>query len=256
MVRTMKDLSDRTISIVLPTYNERENVTLICERIRLSLEEFWPFEIIVVDDNSPDGTASYVQSIAMENSNVRLIQRPQKLGLGSAIRDGFKLAKGNILVMMDADLSHGPEYLPQLIHSLSKADIAVGSRYVPGGGTVGWTLRRVIASKVANLFGRMVVGIPCRDVTSGFAAFNKSAVESFVQALDPKGFKVLIEILANTRGQTIDEVPYTFVNRHYGKSKFSIGEILTYVGLCWRLRRKPPSIIKKSSSDKRQPSSG
>lgn len=221
------------VSIVVPTYNELENVRLLCDGIRGALEGLWPYELIIVDDNSPDGTAGVVGQLAKRDSTIKLLERPGKLGLGSALVDGFRMAQGNYWVMMDGDLSHRPEDLPALLDALIDADIVVGSRYVAGGGIVNWPLGRRLLSRLASAIGRLALGVKVRDTTSGFAAFRRQPIETLLPSLTPKGFKLLLEILARARGATVKEVPITFVDRQYGRSKLTLAEVLTFFGLCW-----------------------
>lgn len=225
-----------TASIVIPTYNERANVLPLHADITRVLKGCWDYEIIFVDDKSPDGTAEAIREIAAGDTRVRLLERPGKLGLGSAITEGFASAQGDYWVMMDADLSHQPKFLPALLDALSVADIAVGSRYVEGGGVEAWPIFRRLASRVASQLGRSIVGVPTRDLTSGFAAFRRQTLEPVLPYLNPSGFKLLLEVLAKSRRSRVTEVPILFVDRKYGQSKFSSGEVLTYLQLCWRLR--------------------
>ena len=226
------------VSIVVPTYQERENVGSLYEAICATLEPAWEFEVIFVDDDSPDGTAQVIQRLAEKDGRVTLLRRPGKLGLGSAVRDGFGLASGSYWVMMDADLSHKPQYLPDLLLALSSADIAIGSRYVPGGGVENWPLLRRVASRVASGTARLVVGLKFRDLTSGFAAFRRETVEPLLPRLNPRGFKLVVELLAKAGDARITEVPIRFVDRLHGKSKFTVGEVSGFLRLCWRLRRE------------------
>ena len=142
------------VSIVLPTYDERENIGPLLSGIHAELQSMWSFEVIVVDDGSPDGTADVVRSAAAECPSIRLVERPRKLGLGSAVAAGFSIAKGDYWVMMDADLSHRPQDLPILLEALANADIVVGSRYIPGGATQGWPLRRRLMSRAAGMLAQ------------------------------------------------------------------------------------------------------
>lgn len=226
------------VSIVVPTYNERDNVVPLFEAICQALETAWEFEVIFVDDDSPDGTAQVIQRLMEKDSRVKLLRRPGKLGLGSAVRDGFGLASGSSWVMMDADLSHQPRYLPDLLLALSSADIAIGSRYVPGGGVENWPLYRRLASRVASGIARMVVGLKARDLTSGFAAFRRETVERLLPNLNPKGFKLVVEVLARAGDARVAEVPIRFVDRQRGRSKFTAGEVLAFLRLCWALRQE------------------
>ena len=228
----------RVVSIVVPTYNERDNVEALCRGLREALEPAWDYEIIFVDDNSPDGTHEVVTGLGEEDSRVRLIRRPGKLGLGSAVSTGFAQATGDYWVMMDADLSHRPEDLPGLLSRLADADIVVGSRYVPGGGVVNWPLWRRVVSRGASAMGRVIVGLDVRDLTSGFAAFRREHMELLLPTLSPRGFKLLLEIIAKSGDARLVETPITFVDRRYGRSKASAGEALLFLRLCFELRGK------------------
>lgn len=225
------------VSIVIPTYNERENIPLLWEGLRRALEGQGDYEVIIVDDNSPDHTAEVVRELAHTDRRVTLLERPGKLGLGSAVTTGFRRASGDYWVMMDADLSHRPEDLPQLLRALEGADIVVGSRHVKGGGVQNWPLRRRLASRVASGVARWLVGVPVHDATSGFAAFRRQALEPLLPQLNPRGFKLLLEILAKSRQAATREVPILFVDRRYGRSKFTLEETVMFLRLCLRLRR-------------------
>ncbi len=224
------------VSIVVPTYQERDNVALLCDGLRTALAGLWDYEVIIVDDNSPDGTAEVVRALAAQDSRVRLLQRPGKLGLGSAVTDGFRIAKGDYWLMMDADLSHRPQDAPTLLQALANADIVVGSRHVKGGGIENWPFRRRFVSSTAAAVARRVVGVTVRDPTSGFAAFQRKALEPLLPELNPKGFKLLLEVLAKTPHAHVKEVPILFVDRRYGKSKFTMREVLMFLRLCLVLR--------------------
>lgn len=230
--------NDAFLSIVVPTYNEAENIQQLLSEINASLQEEWAYEVIVVDDGSPDGTAGVVRRAAATDPSLRLVERPQKLGLGSAVAAGFACAKGDYWLMMDADLSHRPQDLPRMFAALADADIVVGSRYVAGGGTVGWPWRRRFMSRVSGLVARLLVGVPARDATSGFAAFRREVVEPLMPTLRLAGFKLLLELLAAAPHARVTEVPITFVERQRGRSKLGYGEALTYIRLCWHLRRR------------------
>ncbi|MBU6424452.1 MAG: polyprenol monophosphomannose synthase [Chloroflexota bacterium] len=211
------------ISIVVPTYNEAATIPVLARRLAAALEgRSW--ELIVVDDGSPDGTADVAAALAPALP-ARVVRRAGKLGLASAVVDGFAAATGDTLVVMDADLSHPPEVVPQLVDALARgADLAVGSRYVPGGGTVDWPLRRRVASRVACLMGNALV--PVRDATSGFFALKRTVVEGV--RLNPIGFKIGFEVIARGRYAKAIEVPYLFHDRAAGSSKFGSGEIVSY----------------------------
>ena len=229
------------VSIVLPTYDERENIGPLLSGIHAELQCMWSYEVIVVDDGSPDGTADVVRSAAAEYPSIRLVERPRKLGLGSAVAAGFSIAKGDYWVMMDADLSHRPQDLPILLEALASADIVVGSRYIPGGATQGWPLQRRLMSRAAGMLAQKALGLDIRDATSGFAAFRRETVEPLLPSLQPEGFKLLLEIVVRATQARVTEAPITFVERRHGKSKLSTGEALQFLRLCWQLRSRSQS---------------
>ncbi|MGH2378388.1 MAG: polyprenol monophosphomannose synthase [Candidatus Limnocylindria bacterium] len=211
------------ISVVVPTYNEAETLPVLARRLFAALGgREW--ELVVVDDGSPDGTADLAAALAPDLP-VRVVRRPGKLGLASAVVDGFAAARGDTLVVMDSDLSHPPELVPALVRAIDEgADMAVGSRYVRGGGTIDWPLRRRIVSRVACLMGNVLV--PVRDATSGFFAVRRPVIEGV--RLNPIGFKIGFEVIARGRHQRVVEVPYTFRDRERGASKFGTREMLNY----------------------------
>lgn len=183
------------------------------------------WELIIVDDGSPDGTADLAESYAGAHP-VRVLRRPGKAGLASAVLAGFAQARGDVLLVMDADLSHPPEAVPRLAAAIQDgADLAVGSRYVTGGGTEDWPLGRRVVSRVACLVGNVLV--PMRDCTSGFFAIRRSALEGVT--LNPIGFKIGFEVMARGRYKKAVEVPYVFRDRELGKSKFGRREIMQYL---------------------------
>jgi dolichol-phosphate mannosyltransferase len=183
------------------------------------------WELIIVDDGSPDGTADLAESYA-DVHPVRVVRRPGKAGLASAVLAGFAQARGDIFLVMDADLSHPPEAVPRLAAAIEDgADLAVGSRYVKGGGTEDWPLKRRVVSRAACLMGNVLV--PIRDCTSGFFAIRKSALDGV--KLNPIGFKIGFEVMARAHYNKAVEVPYVFRDRELGKSKFGRREILQYL---------------------------
>ncbi|MEK6620194.1 MAG: polyprenol monophosphomannose synthase [Chloroflexota bacterium] len=212
------------ISVVVPTYNEAATVPQLAARLAAALPgRQW--ELVVVDDGSPDGTADVAERLA-PRLPLRVVRRPGKLGLASAVIDGFRAARGDLLVVMDADLSHPPEVVPALVDAVvAGADLAVGSRYVAGGGTVDWPLRRRVVSRVACLMGNALV--PVRDATSGFFALRRDVIEGV--RLDPIGFKIGFEVIARGKYRRVVEVPYTFRDREHGRSKFGTREIGNYL---------------------------
>ena len=224
------------VSVVIPTYNERDNIPIIFRSIEESLNGKWHYQIIVVDDSSPDGTGDVVKELADKDDRINLIQRPGKLGLGSAVVAGFNYSDGDYLVMMDADMSHDPKYLPDLLLHLNNCDIVIGSRYVAGGGVYNWPFWRRIVSMTASAVGRLIVGLNIRDITSGFGAFKRDHVIGLMSGLSPKGFKLLLEIVAKSPNACIKECPIVFVDRRFGRSKASFREIILFIKLCFQLR--------------------
>jgi glycosyltransferase involved in cell wall biosynthesis len=236
-------------AIIIPTYNERENIALLTEKI---LELGLGSQIIIVDDNSPDGTGQLADDLAAIHPSVEVIHRPGKLGLGTAHIAGIKqaLAEGTCLIVtMDADFSHHPRYIPAMLAGLEQFDVVIGSRYVPGGGTLGCTLPRKALSRGANLFARTTLSLHAGDATAGFRGYRRAVLESI--ALDEivsNGYSFLIEMLyrCQRQGWRIGEVPIVFENRQRGTSKISKAEIfraLQTVGrLGWeRLTHSPNS---------------
>ena len=183
------------------------------------------WELVVVDDGSPDGTADIADGLG-RTQPITVVRRPGKAGLASAVVAGFGAAKGDVLLVMDADLSHPPEVAPKLADALANgADLAVGSRYVAGGGVMDWPMKRQLVSRVACLMGQVLV--PVRDSTSGFFAMRRSVVDGV--KLNPIGFKIGFEVMARGRYKKVVEVPYTFRDRELGASKFGQREIVEYL---------------------------
>ena len=212
------------LSVVVPTYNEAGSVPKLAERLHAALgARDW--ELVIVDDGSPDGTADIAAALA-PRIPTNVVRRAGKGGLASAVIAGFAAARGEILVVMDADLSHPPELVPALLSAIEDgADLAVGSRYVAGGGVEDWPMKRQIVSRVACLMGSALV--PVRDATSGFFALRRSVIEGVT--LNPIGFKIGFEVIARGRYRRFVEVPYTFRDRELGASKFGRREVGQYV---------------------------
>jgi len=212
------------LSVVVPTYNEAGSVPKLAERLHAALgARDW--ELVIVDDGSPDGTADIAAALA-PRIPTNVVRRAGKGGLASAVIAGFAAARGEILVVMDADLSHPPEVVPALLSAIEDgADLAVGSRYIAGGGVEDWPMRRQIVSRVACLMGSVLV--PVRDATSGFFALRRSVIDGVT--LNPIGFKIGFEVIARGRYRSVVEVPYTFRDRELGASKFGRREIGQYV---------------------------
>ena len=209
---------------MVPTYNEAGSLPLLVDRlVKAFASRDW--ELVVVDDGSPDGTADIADGLGTTHP-IRVVRRPGKAGLASAVVAGFAKAQGDVLLVMDADLSHPPEVAPQLADAIANgADLAVGSRYVAGGGVMDWPMKRQIVSRVACLMGQVLV--PVRDSTSGFFALRRSVVDGV--KLNPIGFKIGFEVMARGKYKKVVEVPYTFRDREHGFSKFGQREIVQYV---------------------------
>lgn len=216
------------ICVIIPTYNERENIAALVKQI-LALDI--SARVIVVDDNSPDGTGQIVDELAKQDPRVEVIHREGKLGLGTAYVAGFKkgLAGGaKRLITMDADFSHNPAYLPALITLANHFHVTIGSRYVPQGGVLNWGWFRRFLSWGANAFARIMLGLRVRDCTSGFRCYNREVLQNIgLDRLFSNGYSFLIEILFNClrRGYTVGESPILFANRLLGRSKISRQEI-------------------------------
>ena len=225
------------ISVLTPTYMEKENLASLSESLNESLSR-QSFEVVVIDDNSPDGTAEEIRRLSKKYSNIKLLARSEKMGLGSAYKDGFKVSSGDFIVEMDADLSHNPEDIPRLLKGLNLADIAIGSRYVTGGKIVGWNWYRRATSWVANHLARLVLGLKIKDATSGFRAYRREAFEEIAKQSTLNGFDFQIEALhiAKKLGFKAVEVPITFTNRKRGESKLSKKEIAGFAKSIFKIR--------------------
>jgi dolichol-phosphate mannosyltransferase len=220
------------ISIVLPTYNESDNIGLVTRMITEVLHGK-DYEIMVVDDNSPDGTAEIARRLG-QYYPIKVIKRSGKLGLGTAIIEGFCKSSGDIMGVIDADMQHPPELIPELISALQDGyDIAIASRYISGGGVEGWSFFRRLTSKVATMLARPLVEI--KDPMSGFFLIRRSVFEHLT--LGCTGYKILLEILANG-DYSAKEIPYVFQPRKYNKSKLDAREYYRYLKLLLNLYTK------------------
>jgi len=230
------------VSVVIPTYNERENLPLLIDRLFKALSSF-DFEIIVVDDNSPDGTWMVAESLMLKyGGRIRVLRRCGKLGLASAIIDGFKLSQGDIVAVMDADLQHPPEAITSLIKPIEAgdADLVVASRYVRDGGIEGWSFWRVLVSRIATLISHIILpetrGI--KDPMSGFFILRRNIINGL--SFNPKGYKILLEVLVKARLLRVVEVPYVFRARRFGSSKLNFNEYVNFLVHVFRLSNYRP----------------
>ena len=228
------------VVVIVPTYNERENLPQIVAAVHQHLPQA---HLLVVDDNSPDGTGQIADEIAARDPLVRVLHRPGKQGLGVEYIAGFREVLESdyeYIFEMDCDFSHDPRYLPDLLAAAEKgADLVLGSRYVEGGGTVNWGLARQFISRGGSFYARSVLGVPIRDLTGGFKCFRRRVLETLdLDAVSAQGYGFQIELTYRTmkQGFRVVEVPIVFVDRRVGKSKMSKTIFVEAFTLVWRLR--------------------
>ena len=217
------------LTIIVPTYNEVANIEILIKRIVDALKDHRiSYEILIVDDNSPDGTWKRVMSLN-EKYPVRLLKRIYKRGLATAVIDGIKSAQAEKIIVMDADLQHPPEKIPEIYHALFDNDIVVASRYTVGGGIIGWSLKRKIISAGAKLLAYLLLPPSRRtsDPMSGFFGIRKNVIKGI--NMNPRGYKILLEILVRGKYGKVTDVPYIFKSRIRGRSKMGIKEITAYM---------------------------
>lgn len=225
--------------IIIPTYNERDNLRKLTEQ---TLQQDPSLHLLIVDDNSPDGTGQLADTLATENSRITVLHRPAKLGLGSAYRDGFRkaMAQGaELLIEMDADFSHDPSVLPQFLEQIKDHDLVIGSRYLNGISVVNWPLRRLMLSYFANWYTRKITGLTIRDCTSGFKCFRRSLIERIdLDRIRSDGYSFQIEMHFRSAelGARICEVPIIFIDRRAGQSKMSKKIVREAVLMVWKLK--------------------
>ncbi len=229
----------RPALVCLPTYDEAENVGPMVQAILAATPDV---DVLVIDDNSPDGTGRLADAIAAREPRVQVLHRPGKEGLGKAYLAGFAwaLARGYELVLeMDADFSHDPRYLPAMLEKARQADLVLGSRNVPGGGTVNWGLSRKIISRGGSLYARLILGLPVRDLTGGFKCFRRQVLEAIdLPTVQCSGYAFQIELTyrASRKGFRIAEIPIVFVDRRVGRSKMSRRIVLEAIRKVWSIR--------------------
>jgi len=236
--------------IIIPTYNERENIGLLIPAIRKVVPSV---HILVVDDNSPDNTSGYVKELAASIENVFVLDRNKKEGLGKAYVAGFRWALERSyahIFEMDADFSHDPKYLPDFLEAIKENDLVIGSRYKSGVNVVNWPMSRLLLSYCANVYARIVTGIPVRDCTGGFKCFRRAVLEALdLESIASSGYSFQIEVNYFTwkKGFRITEIPIVFTDRKRGASKMStkiVREALVLV--LWKLRIAP--LFKRTGS--------
>ena len=224
--------------VVIPTYNEAENIPRLLPQI---LAQDPGFHVLIVDDNSPDGTAGVVQSLQRGNRRIHLLQRPWKMGLGTAYVAGFGFALEHgfsHVFEMDADFSHDPAALKTLYAAGQEVDLVIGSRYIQGVNVVNWPMRRLVLSYCANIYTRFITGMPVRDATSGFKCYRRSVLEAIdLGIIRSNGYAFQIEtnFLAWKLGFSVREVPIIFVDRHSGVSKMSRSIVWEAAWMVWKL---------------------
>ena len=235
----MSGIDSLKVLIIIPTYNERENIEKITAAV---LDTIAHANILIVDDNSPDGTGDIADSLASEDDRIFALHRTAKEGLGKAYIDGFRWGmerEYDRLVEMDADFSHPPRYLRPLLEASLEADVAIGSRYVRGGGTQNWSLVRKILSRGGGIYSRLILGIPIQDLTAGFVCWRREVLEAIpLDELHASGYGFQIELKyrAFKMGYQLVETPILFPDRSEGSSKMDRKIALEAIAMVWRLR--------------------
>ena len=225
--------------ILIPTYNEVDNI----EQLTKAIFRYVPgIHILFIDDRSPDGTADRIKELMKDEKNIHILERPGKMGLGSAYVSGFKFALKNgyeYIFQMDADFSHDPKELPNFLKSIKNSDLVLGSRYIKGVNVINWPLSRLLLSYIANSYTRIITGLPIRDATGGFKCFRRSVLESIdLNKIKSNGYAFQIEMTFNVwrNGFRLKEIPIIFVDRIYGESKLSKKIMWEAIFMVWKLR--------------------
>lgn len=225
--------------VIIPTFNEMENIPKLIPKV-LSQDE--SIDILIVDDNSPDGTANYVEDLSIKNNRVHLIKRVGKMGLGTAYIAGFKYALENnydYIFEMDADFSHDPNEIKNFLEAIKQNDLVLGSRYINGVRVLNWPMRRLLLSFFASVYTKVITGMPVRDATGGFKCFRRKVLEAIdLDKIKSNGYSFQIEMTfkAYAKGFKIQEIPIVFVDRVKGTSKMSKKIVLEAVTMVWKLR--------------------
>ncbi|MCX6142875.1 MAG: polyprenol monophosphomannose synthase [Ignavibacteriales bacterium] len=227
--------------VVIPTFNEADNLPQLLPMV---LKHGDHFNILIVDDGSPDGTGKMVKEMQKTEPRIHLIERPGKMGLGTAYVAGFKFAIANgfdFVFEMDADFSHDPAELPRLLEKAEEYDLVIGSRYIQGVNVVNWPMRRLLLSYFANIYTRVITGMPVRDATGGYKCFRRKVLESIdLDLIHSNGYAFQIEMNFKTwrKGYRMCEIPIVFVDRRIGVSKMSKRIVYEAVWMVWRLKIK------------------
>lgn len=231
---------DKKTLIITPTYNERENI----EKLIPDVLELYPqgIHMLIVDDNSPDGTGEYVESLSKKDDRIHVLRREKKLGLGTAYCAGFKYAIENgydYIFEMDADYSHDPKEVANFLKAIEHADLVIGSRYLTGVNVINWPMHRLLLSYFANFYTRFITGLPIMDSTGGYKCFRKEALQAIdLDKIKSNGYAFQIEMNFKIwkKGFRIKEIPIIFIDRQMGKSKMSKKIVREAVFLVWKLR--------------------
>jgi len=227
--------------VIIPTYNELDNLPKLIPEV-LSKDE--SINILIVDDNSPDGTAVFVENEMKNNERIHLIKRSSKQGLGTAYIAGFKYAlqkNFELIFEMDADFSHDPKEIPKFLDEINESDLVIGSRYINGVNVINWPMRRLLLSSFANLYTRVITGMPVHDATGGFKCFRRKVLEAIdLDRVTSNGYAFQIEMnfKAWKKGFAVKEIPIIFVDRMKGESKMSKKIVREAVTMVWKLRLK------------------
>lgn len=249
----MSEESERCL-VVIPTYNESENLRPLVAEILRQGEEF---NVLIIDDNSPDGTGQLADKVARELSAVHVMHRQGKLGLGTAYVAGFRYAleRGyDYIFEMDADFSHDPSYLPRMLAATQEADVVIGSRNVKGGGAKNWSLGRILISRGGSLYARVILGLSVHDCTSGFKCFRRRVLETFdLDSVGSNGYAFQIEMNYRSQlaGFRLAEIPIIFVDRVSGQSKMSRKIFAEAMWMVWKLKFDRPRLLNEFRATQR-----
>ena len=225
--------------VIIPTYNERDNIEQIVPQV---LEKHSSIDVLIVDDGSPDGTGQIADSMAKDNNRIFVIHRQNKSGLGTAYITGFKFAlqrSYDLIFEMDCDFSHDPKYIPHFLEAIKEVDLVLGSRYISGVNVINWPMSRLLLSYYANVYSRIITGLPVKDATGGFKCYRREVLEAIeLDKVKSNGYSFQIEMSfrAWKKGFKIKEIPIVFEDRRLGQSKMSKKIVREAVWMVWRLR--------------------